>query len=117
MIGESFHAIRKWSADNVAPKPDCAWAEISISGFCALHALVEEESRVQGLLGNTWWTQRTIVAVESGANPRWVGYWSSRWTGPRAGVQSLTPTFVRPTFVGAKSELDVERHRPAGIRV
>lgn len=72
MIGESFHAIRKWSADNVAPKPDCKWAEISVSGFCALHALVEEESRAQGRFGNTWWTQRTIVAVECGANPRWV---------------------------------------------
>lgn len=48
-------------------------------------------------------------------HPR-VGYWSNRWTGPRAGTQTLTPTFVRPTFVGAKSELDIESHRPAGIR-
>lgn len=70
MIGEIFHAIRKWSADKDAPEPDFEWTKISAAGFCALHALAEEEGRVQGLLGNAWWTTRAIVAVECGADPR-----------------------------------------------
>lgn len=68
MRGATFPAIREWASEG-AQLPDRGWSEITDAGFCSLHALAEEEERARGALPAAFWTARSRVAIERGADP------------------------------------------------